>query len=66
MSICDNIFHLQRSSQLPQKRLHRSDKNEKWLERHQSHIQKKSSLLAVIFAVLMYSLYHHPRNFKLQ
>ena len=32
---------------------------------HQSHLhEKKSSLQAAIFAVLMYSLYGHPRNFK--
>ena len=32
MSICDNLFHLQRSSQLLQKRLHQSHKNGKWLK----------------------------------
>ena len=32
MSICNNLFHLQRSSQLLQKRLYHSHKNGKWLK----------------------------------
>ena len=50
---------------MPQKRLHCSNKNGKWLKQHQSYLHKeKSSLQAAIFTVLMYFLYGYLRNFK--
>ena len=35
--IYDNLFNLQRSSQLPQKSWHHSHNTRKWLKEHQSH-----------------------------
>ena len=36
-SICDNLFDLKRSSELPQKRWHHSHSNTKWLKLPESH-----------------------------
>ena len=36
-SICDNLFYLKRSSELPQKRWHHSHNNRKWLKQPQSN-----------------------------
>ena len=62
-SICDNLFDLQRSSELPRKR---------WQHSHNRVTKTASTSFSLsnysqklpFFAVLMYSLYCHPRYFK--
>ena len=57
--ICDNLFNLYFSYQLPQKSWHHSHKTAS-----KSSSVRKLLMDAAIFAVLMYSLYSHPRNVK--
>ena len=61
MSFCDILFNLQRSSELSQKRWHHGHNKRKWLKHPQCH---NSSQKPPFFAVLMFSLYDHPRYFK--
>ena len=62
------IFFLYSDPFLPQKCLHHSDKNgKKDRTATKSSPQRKSSLQATRFAVLMYFLYcHHHLNFQVQ
>ena len=57
-SICDNLFDLQRSSELPQKRWHHTH-NRKWLKQSQSHFH-----YAIPHRGHLHSRYGHPQYFK--
>ena len=63
-SICDSLFDLLRSSELPQKPWHHGHSNRKWLKQPQSHFHWAIPHRSRHFSLLMYALYGHPRYSK--